>query len=254
MTQYIYGLHAVTALLENQPDIVQSLIVQQGRDDVPLQHLRKQALADDIAVTESSRQELDKLFADAVVHQGVVAACLRLPTYSTMDLPSIIEPVEGPKLVLILDGVQDPHNLGACLRVANGLGACCVIAPKDKAVGLTETAIKVSTGAAFSTPFVQVTNLVRTMKQLQAMGIWLVGTDAEVKQSVNEIDMRGDIAIVMGAEGKGLRRLTRETCDYLAHIPMLGNVESLNVSVATGICLYEVMSQRQQTLPLREAK
>ena len=148
----------------------------------------------------------------------------------------------------MLDGVQDPHNLGACLRTADAAGVTAVIVPKDRAVSLTSTVIKVASGAAFTVPFVAVTNLSRTIRQLQAAGVWFVGADGDAEQSLYELTLTGSIAIVLGAEGSGLRRLTKELCDYLVRLPMLGSVESLNVSVATGICLYEALRQRSQTI------
>jgi 23S rRNA (guanosine2251-2'-O)-methyltransferase len=159
-------------------------------------------------------------------------------------LDEVLDTLTGPALLLILDGVQDPHNLGACLRVADAAGAQAVIAPKDRAVGLTATVVKVASGAADSVPYVVVTNLARTIRELQERNIWTVGADAEAEQDLYAVDQRNAIAWVLGAEGSGLRRLTRETCDQLARIPMLGTVESLNVSVAAGICLFEAMRQR----------
>jgi 23S rRNA (guanosine2251-2'-O)-methyltransferase len=160
------------------------------------------------------------------------------------DLYQILENLEQPPFLLILDGVQDPHNLGACLRSADAAGVHAVIAPKDRAVSLTATVREISTGAADNVPFVQVTNLARTMKQLKEMGIWFVGTSDKASKSIYEIDFIGPLAIVMGAEGKGVRKLTEENCDFLSFIPMNGSVECLNVSVATGVCLFEAVRQR----------
>lgn len=247
MTERIYGIHAVTALLTFKPDSVKQLLVQSGRADDALALCLDLAEQAGIKVEKRARRDIDELFADSVVHQGIVAVCAHLPVYNEGDVEGIVAAAAKPRLVLILDGVQDPHNLGACLRVANALGVCAVIAPKKNAVGLTATAIKVSTGAAFSTPFIQVTNLARTMRALQERGIWLVGASADAKTEFREIDMQGDIGIVLGAEGNGLRALTAKTCDFLGKIPMLGTVSSLNVSVATGISLYEVYRQREKT-------
>ena len=246
MAEKIYGIHAVTALLTFKPDSVKQLVVQSGRSDEALSlcvDLAKQA---GINIEKCMRKDIDALFPDKTVHQGVVATCAHLPIYSEADVEGIIAAAAKPSLVLILDGIQDPHNLGACLRVANALGVCAVISPKKNAVGLTAAAIKVSTGAAFATPFVQVTNLARTMRALQELGIWLVGASADAQTELKKIDMQGDIGIVLGAEGKGLRALTAKTCDFLAKIPMLGAVASLNVSVATGISLYEAYRQREE--------
>ncbi len=244
MSELIYGIHAVTALLMLKPENVKSLIIQAGRSDSASAlclNLAKQA---DIPVQTNTRSELDALLQSNVVHQGIVAFCTQIPIYNETDLDGIVDAAPRPYLVLILDGIQDPHNLGACLRVANALGVCAVLAPKNNSVGLTATVSKVSTGAIFSTPFIRVTNLARSMRALQDKGIWLVGGSADAEQELKDIDMKGDIGIVMGAEGSGLRALTAKTCDFLAKIPMLGTVTSLNVSVASGISLYEVYRQR----------
>ena len=160
------------------------------------------------------------------------------------DLFSIIENLSVPPFLLILDGVQDPHNLGACLRSADAAGVHIVIAPKDRAVSITDTVVQVASGAAESVPFVQVTNLARTMAELKEKGVWFVGTSDQAKESIYQVDLRGPIAIVLGAEGKGIRRLTAESCDFLTYIPMSGTVECLNVSVACGVCLFEAVRQR----------
>jgi 23S rRNA (guanosine2251-2'-O)-methyltransferase len=240
MKEYIYGIHAVAALLAHHPQSVEHLLVQAGRQDRALERCLTQAKRAGIAVQLVERKVIDKQFKQSVVHQGVMAVCHSLPVYTESDLSNIFDAVSGRKIVLILDGVQDPHNLGACLRVANAMGCCCVIAPKDKSAGLTSTAIKVSTGAAFATPFVQVSNLARAMKQCQQLGLWLVGLTAETDMAIANVDVAGDVGVVMGAEGAGLRALTMKNCDYLARIPMHGVVDSLNVSVAAGIALYQV--------------
>lgn len=162
------------------------------------------------------------------------------------DLFDILDNLKQPPFLLILDCIQDPHNLGACLRSADAAGVHAVVAPKDRAVSLTETVRKVACGAAEHVPFVMVTNLARTLKQLKEQGLWLVGTADDAKQSLFDVDLTGPLALVMGAEGKGLRRLTREYCDFLVHIPMAGSVECLNVSVATGVCLFEAVRQRKK--------
>ncbi len=244
MSEAIYGLHAVNALLQCYPEQVERLLIQERRKDNSIIACQKQALAAGITIEVLPRQDLEKYLGKGSVHQGVVALCKHLPIYAEADLQGIIQNAQQPSLILMLDGVQDPHNLGACLRVANGFGACCVIAPKDKTASLTPTAIKVSTGAAFTTPFVQVTNLARCMRALQATGIWIVGMSADTDVPISDIDMTANIAVVMGAEGTGIRHLTQKHCDYLAKIPMSGTVESFNVSVATGVCLYEVSRQR----------
>jgi 23S rRNA (guanosine2251-2'-O)-methyltransferase len=252
MSEQIYGIHAVTALLTFKPDSVSGITVQSGRNDESITLCLDLAKQANIPTQQRSRKDIDALFKSRVVHQGIVATCSHMPVYTEADIEGIIDATEKPCLLLIIDGIQDPHNLGACLRVANALGVCAVIAPKRNSVGLTSTAIKVSTGAAFATPFVQVTNLARTMRQLQKLGIWLVGGSAEADSDLKDIDMKGDMGIVMGAEGFGLRDLTAKTCDFLAKIPMIGTVDSLNVSVATGITLYEAYRQREDLHTLDE--
>jgi len=175
-------------------------------------------------------------------HQGVVAKAGELSLARNLD--ELLDMIEGPPLLLILDGITDPHNLGACLRVADGAGAHAVIAPKDRAVGLNATAAKVASGAADTVPYITVTNLARTMRELKERDIWLIGTTDDAEKGLYEADFSTPAALVMGSEGEGMRRLTRENCDVLVSIPMFGSVESLNVSVASGVCLYEARRQR----------
>ena len=177
-------------------------------------------------------------------HQGVVARVAPLPHSHSLD--DTLDAVDGPALILVLDGVTDPHNLGACLRVADGAGAHAVIAPKDHAVGISATVAKVASGAAETVPYFMVTNLARTLGELKERSIWIVGTAGEAEQTVYDMDLKVPTALVLGAEGDGMRQLTRKTCDVLARIPMRGAVESLNVSVASGVCLYEALRQRGQ--------
>lgn len=243
--ELIFGLHAVTALLENTPDRVACLYVLQGRQDHRVQQVVAVAEAHDINLKTISRAELDKLVPNAS-HQGVIAQCHGTGrSYAESDIESLLSQLTEPPFILILDGVQDPHNLGACLRSANAAGVHMVLAPRDKSVGLTPAARKVACGAAEVTPFIQVTNLVRTLELLKSQGIWLYGAADDTSKSLYSIDLRGPLALVLGAEGVGLRRLTRETCDDLLAIPMHGSVSSLNVSVATGICLFEAVRQRK---------
>jgi len=196
-------------------------------------------------IRQVERDELERA-AQGVNHQGVLAR-VRIPApRSEQELSAIIERAEGPPLLLILDEVQDPHNLGACLRSADAAGVQAVVAPKDKAVGLTPAVCKVASGAAETVPYVQVTNLARAMDGLKERGLWMIGAAGEAETELFEADLRGPLGLVMGSEGKGLRRLTRERCDRLVRLPMLGSVESLNVSVAAGICLYEALRQRRQ--------
>jgi 23S rRNA (guanosine2251-2'-O)-methyltransferase len=237
----LIGFHAVTARLRQKPDTVNEIYIDQSRNDGRARDLRELAKKLDVRVIPVDAKRLDGMSGGAR-HQGVVAQA------QAIDMPKFIEDViEGlkePPLLLILDGVQDPHNLGACLRVADGAGAHAVIAPKDHAVGLTLAAIKVASGAAESVPYIVVTNLARTMRDLKDRGIWLIGTDDEAPKTIYQEKIDGAVGMVMGAEGAGLRRLTKESCDLLVSIPMFGTVESLNVSVASGVCLYEARRRR----------
>ena len=210
-----------------------------------MRDLLRQAGAHAVRVMPVDGKRLDGMAAGGR-HQGVVARVNARMKYVSVD--DVLDVIDGPALLLVLDGIQDPHNLGACLRVADAVGAHAVIAPKDKAVGLNATAIKVASGAADTVPYISVTNLARTLRELQERDVWTIGADGDAKKKIYEIDQRGAVAWVLGAEGSGLRRLTRETCDELAAIPMQGSVESLNVSVASGICLFEARRQRLAVL------
>jgi 23S rRNA (guanosine2251-2'-O)-methyltransferase len=243
----VFGLHAVQALIEGSPQRIQQLFLLQGRNDKRLQSIRAIAEKNKMLVTVVEREKLDKMVDGN--HQGVIAITTKLTevydeAYLKSRLLKLVEEEITP-LILVLDGVTDPHNLGACLRSAEAAGVQFVIVPKDNAASLNATAIKVACGAAEVLPLVRVTNLVRTLTWLQSQGVWLVGAAGEAEQNHYEMDLTGSLAIVMGAEGKGLRRLTRERCDALIRIPMLGQVSSLNVSVATGICLFEALRQRK---------
>lgn len=238
----IFGLHSVQALLTKHPERIERLCVLQDRSDQKIQALISLAKSQHVKVEFTSRAELDRLTAQST-HQGAVAFCQSMQSYSEHDLERLLDEVAKP-LLLILDGVQDPHNLGACLRTADAAGVHAVLAPKDKSVGLTPTVSKVASGAAETVPFIQVTNLARTLRSLQEKGIWIYGAAAEAEKNLYEVDFKGPSAIVLGAEGTGLRRLTREHCDVLVNIPMQGSVSSLNVSVATGVFLFEVVRQR----------
>jgi 23S rRNA (guanosine2251-2'-O)-methyltransferase len=236
----LVGFHAVTSRLRQRPETVTEIYVDAERNDARAKDLRELAKRLNVRVIPVDIKRLDGM-AGGVRHQGVVAPA------EPLDMPKFIEDalegVEEP-LLLILDGVQDPHNLGACLRVADGAGAHAVIAPKDRSVGLTDAAIKVASGAAESVPYIVVTNLARTMRDLKDKGIWMIGADDSATESIYKAKLDGSLAMVLGAEGEGLRRLTKESCDLLVSIPMLGTVESLNVSVASGICLYEARRRR----------
>ncbi|WP_396588483.1 23S rRNA (guanosine(2251)-2'-O)-methyltransferase RlmB [Bermanella sp. R86510] len=240
--EIIFGIHAVTNVLKRSPERVRDVFVQKGRDDERLQSIIALAHANSINVQAVKKQGLDDK-ADGN-HQGVVVRAKPAQAKDENQLYQQLDALDHPAFLLVLDSVTDPHNLGACLRTADAAGVDAVIAPKDKAVGLTATVSKVACGAAETVPFYQVTNLARTLKELQERGIWLYGTAGEASDSVYQTKFDGAIAIVMGAEGKGLRRLTREACDHLIYIPMAGDVSSLNVSVATGVCLFEAVRQR----------
>jgi len=239
---WIFGLHAVRAALQRQAQ-VRELLIDSGRHDARVRELVELAEAQGVAVRRVSGTVLDER-AESGRHQGVVAC---LPPRQTQDEPylkALLKRLERPPFLLILDEVQDPHNLGACLRTADGAGVDAVITPRDRSAGLNATVRKVASGAAESVPFIQVTNLARTLKWLKAEGIWLIGTAGEADKGLYEADLSGPLGVVMGGEGKGLRRLTREQCDLLVSLPMAGTVESLNVSVATGVTLYEALRQR----------
>ncbi len=241
----IYGLHAVQAALEHEPDMLRGVWLEHNRRDKRGQLLVKLARQAGVPLQRVGREVLEQM-APGVRHQGVVAEVSRQPAMAETDLQALLEGLQQPPFLLILDGVQDPHNLGACLRTADAAGVHAVIVPRDTACGLTSTVRKVACGAAETVPLVQVTNLVRTIKSLQAAGIWIMGTDAAAERSLYETDLQGPLALVLGAEGKGLRRLTREACDTLVNLPMFGTVQSLNVSVSAGICLYEAVRQRRE--------
>lgn len=239
----IYGIHSVELLVQNNPERVLVLKVLESRQDKKISHIVEIAHKNNIKVESVTRDLLDKM-TSTTNHQGIVALCHQQKKFSEADLDALLLRTTKPFL-LILDGIQDPHNLGACLRSADAAGVDAVIAPKDHSVGLTPVVTKVASGAVESIPFIQVTNLARTLAQLKEKGIWIFGADEGADQFYNETDLRGSVAIVLGAEGSGLRRLTREHCDGLIKIPMLGTVSSLNVSVATGILLFEVVRQRR---------
>lgn len=243
----VFGLHAVNSLLERHPQRVQGLLVQKGRDDQRMRNLLELAKRKHIPFELKERSELDLLIESehqGAVHQGVVAQVEAVQTKDEAFLQKLLKQLDQPAFLLVLDGVTDPHNLGACLRTADAAGVQAVIAPKDRSAPLNATATKVACGAAEAVPYVMVTNLARTLKRLQQQGVWITGTAGETDQELCRADLTGPMALVMGAEGKGMRRLTRECCDQLVKIPMAGEVSSLNVSVATGVCLFEAVRQR----------
>ena len=239
----VYGVHAVEALLRHHPKRVKQLWLAESRQAPRIQPMLELAAQNRVPVGHKERQELDE-WAEGV-HQGVVAEVSPSQVWGENMLDELLERSEGVPLLLVLDGVTDPHNLGACLRVADAAGAQAVIAPKDRSASLNATAIKVASGAADTVPYVTVTNLSRALRQMQEAGIWVIGAAGEAEQDLYSVDQTGPVAWVLGAEGDGLRRLTRDTCDVLARIPMHGSVDSLNVSVASGICLFEAARQRR---------
>jgi len=241
----VFGIHAVTALLTKYPDRIIKLCVLQERQDQKIQTILTTAKASKIKIELVSRSVLDKL-TEEENHQGILAECKKAKHYSENDLDTLLDNLSEPAFLLILDGIQDPHNLGACLRTADAAGVHVVLAPKDKSVGVTATVSKVACGAAESVPFIQVTNLARTLREMKERNIWVYGAAAEAEQTLYQADLKGSIALVLGAEGAGLRRLTREHCDLLLNIPMTGSVSSLNVSVATGVFLFEAVRQRKK--------
>ena len=237
------GIHAVRVLLLRSPGRVKRVHLAAGRSAGRLAELQQIAQRSGVAVLEADPATLDRL-AEGQRHQGAVAEVLPRSGDPETQLEEALAVAEGPPLLLVLDGLQDPHNLGACLRSADAAGVHAVLAPRDRAVGLTPVVRKVAAGAADAVPFITVVNLARTLRDLRSRGLWLVGLDADGERSIYEADFRGPLALVLGAEGQGLRRLTRENCDQLVSIPMAGSVESLNVSVATGVVLFEAVRQR----------
>jgi 23S rRNA (guanosine2251-2'-O)-methyltransferase len=238
----IYGLHAVRVMLERNAARVLTVHLAERREDPRVRAIEELARRHDRPVRRLDPQALRKLVGD-VAHQGVAADITPLPPWGEDDLLSALQEAPRP-LLLALDGVQDPHNLGACVRTADACGALAVIVPRDRAAQLTATVRKVAVGAAETTPVVAVTNLVRTLKLLKEAGLWVVGADAAADKAAHEIDLKGPVVLVLGAEGTGLRQLTRQNCDFMVRLPQLGAVESLNVSVAAGMLLYEALRQR----------
>ncbi len=242
-TERVFGLHAVRSLLERNPARVSLLMVLETRNDARVTEILALADKANVPVRRVARQELDERLP-GVSHQGVLAESGGAPALGEHDLPGFLESLDRPPFLLVLDAVQDPHNLGACLRSAAAAGVDLVIIPRDKSAPLNATVRKVACGAAETLPVVRVTNLARTLRLLRDAGIWIYGAAGEADASLYETDLGGPLALVLGGEGKGLRRLTREHCDGLVSIPMAGPVGSLNVSVATGVCLFEAVRQR----------
>jgi 23S rRNA (guanosine2251-2'-O)-methyltransferase len=253
-TRILFGFHAVLSRLRQHAASVQEILIDRDRVDARMKDLLSMADGAGVRHMQVERSRLDGLAGMNGRHQGVIARVIDTPI-PYKDIHDILESdLKEPPFFLILDGVEDPHNLGACLRVADAMGVHAVIAPKDRAAGLSATVRKVASGAAETIPFIAVTNLARTMRELQEAGVMLVGAAAEAENDLFSMALSGPVALVLGAEGSGLRRLTAETCDALVSIPMFGSVESLNVSVASGICLYEARRQRQASMAKAIAK
>jgi 23S rRNA (guanosine2251-2'-O)-methyltransferase len=244
-TETIYGLHAVRVMLERHPERVNAVRLAERRDDPRVREIEELARRHKRPIQRVDAHALKQQLGD-VAHQGVAADIIPLPPWTDDELFVALQSATHP-LILALDGVQDPHNLGACLRTADACGALAVVIPRARAAQVTPTVRKVAVGAADTTPVVAVTNLVRTLKLLQEAGLWVVGADADGARLAHEVDLTGGIVLTLGAEGTGLRHLTRQTCDWIVRLPQLGAVESLNVSVAAGMLLYEAV--RQRTVP-----
>ncbi len=237
----LFGFHAVGVRLKVAPESIVEVYFEASRRDARMRQFIERAKEAGVRLIEADGLRLSKL-AGSHGHQGVAALVQAMAQSHSLD--DLLDSLQEPPLLLVLDGVTDPHNLGACLRVADGAGAHAVIAPKDHAAGLNATVAKVASGAAETVPYFMVTDLARTLGELKERNIWVIGTSGDADKSVYQVDMKGPTALVLGAEGPGMRQLTRKTCDELVRIPMKGAVESLNVSVASGVCLYEALRQR----------
>ena len=240
-SKVLVGFHAVGVRLKTAPASVLEIYADPARKDARMRQFVARAKEAGVRVIEADSVRIAKL-AGSHGHQGVAARVEPLPQAHSLD--DLLDTAEGPPLLLVLDGVTDPHNLGACLRVADGAGAHAVIAPKDHAVGLNPTVAKVASGAAETVPYFMVTNLARTLGELKERNIWCIGASDDAPRTLYQADLKAPVALVLGADGAGMRQLTRKTCDELVSIPMKGAVESLNVSVAAGVCLYEALRQR----------
>ena len=237
----LFGFHAVGVRLKTAPQSIVEIYFETTRRDARMRQFIERAQEAGVRLIEADSMRLAKL-AGSHGHQGVAARVETLPQAHSLD--DLLDQVQDPPLLLVLDGVTDPHNLGACLRVADGAGAHAVIAPKDHAAGINATVAKVASGAAETVPYFMVTNLARTLGELKERSIWIIGTSGDAPRNIYQADLKSPVALVLGAEGPGMRQLTRKTCDELVGIPMQGAVESLNVSVASGICLFEAVRQR----------
>jgi 23S rRNA (guanosine2251-2'-O)-methyltransferase len=248
VTELVFGYHATESLIRQRPGHIQTLMVQADRNDKRMQALNDLAQSQGVAITRCAKSDLDAVTSGR--HQGVIAKLQQGASYeaagqtSESDLMEMVVAAERP-LLLILDGVTDPHNLGACLRSADAAGVTAVVFPKDKSADVNDVARKVASGAAETVPWVRVTNLARTMEHLKQAGVWIIGASGEVTETLHDQDLTVSCALVLGSEGSGMRRLTRESCDFMVSLPMAGAVSSLNVSVAAGICLFEAVRQRR---------
>ena len=246
---WIFGLHAAQSAIENHPDRIKEVMMLKGRQDNRTNKVLDAAREHGVKFNLASREEFDRALQKQELrearHQGVLVLMTAAPVLKENDLEAMLDALTVPPLLLVLDGVTDPHNIGACLRTCDAAGAHGVIVPKDKSATLTPTAVNIASGASETVPFFAVTNLARTLEGLKERGVWIYGTAGEATTSLHQTKLQGPIALVMGAEGKGMRRLTRELCDELVYIPMAGSVSSLNVSVAAGVCLFEIVRQRQ---------
>jgi 23S rRNA (guanosine2251-2'-O)-methyltransferase len=242
----LFGFHAVGVRLKMAPQSIIEIHFEPTRRDARMRQFIDRVKEAGVRLIESDGLRLSKL-AGSHGHQGVAARVQTIEQVHSLD--ELLENLEvsgaAQPLILVLDGITDPHNLGACLRVADGAGAHAVIAPKDHAAGINATVAKVASGAAETMPYFMVTNLARTLNELKERNIWIIGTSDDASKTIYEVDLKGPVALVLGAEGAGMRQLTRKTCDDLVSIPMQGAVESLNVSVASGVCLYEALRQRR---------
>lgn len=247
-SRILFGFHAVLSRMRQHGTSIQEILIDKDRVDARMKDLINLADGAGIRVMQVERSRLDGMAGTNGRHQGVIARVVDTPI-PYKDIHDILESnLDEPPFFLVLDGVEDPHNLGACLRVADAMGVHAVIAPKDRAVGLNGTVRKVACGAAETVPFLAVTNLARTLRELKEAGVFIVGTTMDAEATLHNTPLTGPIAVVLGAEGDGIRRLTAETCDTLVTIPMYGTVQSMNVSVASGMCLYEIRRQRQLTI------
>ncbi|MDG1215524.1 MAG: 23S rRNA (guanosine(2251)-2'-O)-methyltransferase RlmB [Luminiphilus sp.] len=248
MTELVFGYHATESLIRQRPGHIQTLMVQADRNDKRMQALNDLAQSQGVAITRCAKSDLDAVTSGR--HQGVIARLQQGASHeaagqtSESDMMAMVVEAERP-LLLILDGVTDPHNLGACLRSADAAGVTAVVFPKDKSADVNDVARKVASGAAETVPWVRVTNLARTIEHLKQAGVWIIGASGEVPETLHDQDLTVSCALVLGSEGSGMRRLTRESCDFMVSLPMAGAVSSLNVSVAAGICLFEAVRQRR---------